>query len=872
MANRDFFVDIDLNQNEIQFGVFHNLGAAPSVATEVAGQFYYDTGSNTPFFYNGSSWISMSSAAASNVAFSGVTTSTNTTETLTVGSGGSLTFSGLGIVNANQIDGYAIDMSDPPADGEILQYVGGSVDAWIPVASGSHVHAGEDITSGTINDDRLSSNVGLLDAPQLWSAANQFDDLSITGIGGRHTFASQRTAGGIVTLNDVDGDIPIISTITDNNGDVLVRDGEGFEERPLVESDITDLGTYFDTAGVGLSSSGSTINIGAGNGLAVGLTDMSLDINSLVVATIADGDFVPFWDITAIATNKKTTFANFQAEITTVGTITTGVWNGTDIAIADGGTGASTQQAALDNLSGLTTRGDLLVQDASGNAVRLAVGSVGQFILSDGSDPSWATISTTTIPEGVNLYFTDERVDDRVSALIQDGTGLTWTYVDGSNTLTGNVSLSSFDTGDLTEGSNLYYTDERVDDRVDSLLTQGTNITLTYDDGAGTLTIDASGGIDGSGATNRVATWSDSDTLTSDADFTFDGTDIKLANGDIVLSSITSSFVSGKDRAGASDALFNLVNDGNTQKFILLEHYYNSSAVSNDIRFIRSRGTEASKIPLSSGDELGTISFYGHTTAGATAEGAFVVAESNEAWSAGGAGTSLKFGVAPTGTPASASTRMTLSSTDLVTNVPLRTGPGTAAAPTYSFSTDSDNGMYLAATSIVGISANGSQIASFDGSGGTPLSTVTGNFTVTGDLLIEGTTTTINTENLIVEDNFIVVNSTGVDVDAGIEVERGVTANAFIYFNETANEWFVDNSDIALRVARKFIDTTSIAGNGALLTFDIDHSMGTSDVVVAIYNPSDVQVEAEIVITDSNTVTVNFSKPPSVTYKAIIIG
>lgn len=55
--------------------------------------------------------------------------------------------------------------------------------------------------------------------------------------------------------------------------------------------------------------------------------------------------------------------------------------------------------------------------------------------------------------------------------------------------------LSGFDTDDLSEGAtNLYFTNERVDDRVNALLVQGTNITLTYDDGAGTLTIDAAGG------------------------------------------------------------------------------------------------------------------------------------------------------------------------------------------------------------------------------------------------------------------------------------------------------------------------------------------------------------------------------------------
>ena len=115
-------------------------------------------------------------------------------------------------------------------------------------------------------------------------------------------------------------------------------------------------------------------------------------------------------------------------------------------------------------------------------------------------DARLATKSTTDITEGTNLYFTNERVDDRVSSLIQAGTNITTSYDDVNNTFTINASggitdLSGFDTGDLTEGSNLYYTGERVDDRVNNLLTAGSNITLTYDDTANTLTIASTGGI-----------------------------------------------------------------------------------------------------------------------------------------------------------------------------------------------------------------------------------------------------------------------------------------------------------------------------------------------------------------------------------------
>ena len=58
----------------------------------------------------------------------------------------------------------------------------------------------------------------------------------------------------------------------------------------------------------------------------------------------------------------------------------------------------------------------------------------------------------------------------------------------GSSTSLGGTVLA--DTDALTEGSsNLYLTNERIDDRVATLIVGGSNITSTYDDAAGTLTL-----------------------------------------------------------------------------------------------------------------------------------------------------------------------------------------------------------------------------------------------------------------------------------------------------------------------------------------------------------------------------------------------
>tara|TARA_B100000614_G_scaffold262903_1_gene299872 strand:- start:39238 stop:42375 length:3138 start_codon:yes stop_codon:yes gene_type:complete len=126
---REFFTDIDLNQNEMQFMVMHPLAAAPSSGTEVEGQMYYDTIAQQPFFWNGASWTSMSSGAASSVPFGGITGGTNTSATMFVGTGASLSFTGLGTINANLLDGRVVD-APAAQDGEFLIFTGGSVNAW----------------------------------------------------------------------------------------------------------------------------------------------------------------------------------------------------------------------------------------------------------------------------------------------------------------------------------------------------------------------------------------------------------------------------------------------------------------------------------------------------------------------------------------------------------------------------------------------------------------------------------------------------------------------------------------------------------------------------------------------------------------------
>jgi hypothetical protein len=75
--------------------------------------------------------------------------------------------------------------------------------------------------------------------------------------------------------------------------------------------------------------------------------------------------------------------------------------------------------------------------------------------------------TTTNLDEGTNLYFTDARADSRFD-----------------------TKIAAADTDDLSEGStNLYFTNERAQDAVGSIMTGSGNISVNYNDAGGVITI-----------------------------------------------------------------------------------------------------------------------------------------------------------------------------------------------------------------------------------------------------------------------------------------------------------------------------------------------------------------------------------------------
>lgn len=83
----------------------------------------------------------------------------------------------------------------------------------------------------------------------------------------------------------------------------------------------------------------------------------------------------------------------------------------------------------------------------------------------DGNAILTAASSTDDLTEGSNLYFTDERAQDAVATAISNGThtNISISYDDGANSISFTGSTPIADTDDVPEGStNLYFTDTRA--------------------------------------------------------------------------------------------------------------------------------------------------------------------------------------------------------------------------------------------------------------------------------------------------------------------------------------------------------------------------------------------------------------------------
>ena len=168
-----------------------------------------------------------------------------------------------------------------------------------------------------------------------------------------------------------------------------------------------------------------------------------------------------------------------------------------------------------------------------------------------------SSITSDNITEGgTNLYYNNERVDDRINALFVDGNGIQKSYDDAGNLLTLAIDFSEFDTDDIIEGSvNTYLSGKSTSD-----LAEGTN--LYYTDARARNAVSATGSLSYNNVSG-VFTYTQGDTDTIAEGLTnLYYTDARAraslsAGTGVTYDNVTGEISIGQDVSTTSDVTFN---------------------------------------------------------------------------------------------------------------------------------------------------------------------------------------------------------------------------------------------------------------------------------------------------------------------------
>jgi len=170
---------------------------------------------------------------------------------------------------------------------------------------------------------------------------------------------------------------------------------------------------------------------------------------------------------------------------------------------------------AGDGLSGGGTSGTPTVNVGAGNGITVNADDIeiDTSVVTDLSTAQTLTNKTLTSPV-LNTGVSGSAILDSDTMV-----GASATTLASSESIKAYVDAQ--DTDDVAEGStNLYHTSERVDDRVNALLTAGTGITLTYDDAANSLTVAGAAQYGDSDVTTHLSDFDGS--IIPDTDVTYD--------------------------------------------------------------------------------------------------------------------------------------------------------------------------------------------------------------------------------------------------------------------------------------------------------------------------------------------------------------
>jgi hypothetical protein len=166
--------------------------------------------------------------------------------------------------------------------------------------------------------------------------------------------------------------------------------------------------TGFAGAGTGLTGTASSLSIGGNAATATSATNVS---GTVAIANGGTGETTRQAAIDALAgavtsgqylrgNGTDVVMSAIQAaDVPTLNQNTTGTAANVTgtVAIANGGTGQTTAANAFNALSPLTTLGDILYEETGAVAARLPIGTTGQVLTVSGGKPAWGTAASSNI-------------------------------------------------------------------------------------------------------------------------------------------------------------------------------------------------------------------------------------------------------------------------------------------------------------------------------------------------------------------------------------------------------------------------------------------------------------------------------------------
>lgn len=228
-----FYINLDLNRNELQNAVLHPRGDAPSNGVE--GQIYYNTNNDKIYYYNGSDWVAVATASELGVTSFGVSGSPQTGD-ITVGNGLQMNSKEVSVKakssdyvkvggNGVQLDSTKIDSTYTTADATNLATVASVTAAIGNLDTSADVQAVE-YTAASGNDGAKLTFKGVSETNGVIAQGNGDAELQFAKV------ATSGSAADVSVISGTYGGTTIVTTTQgalDNLTSAISIDNRGFK-------------------------------------------------------------------------------------------------------------------------------------------------------------------------------------------------------------------------------------------------------------------------------------------------------------------------------------------------------------------------------------------------------------------------------------------------------------------------------------------------------------------------------------------------------------------------------------------------------------------------------------------------------------------